>query len=85
MAKPVTAPMAAVPRSDLGFFLDGRHTDVEILVENGSDPPKSFRAHKMVLAMRNEVFEVMFYGNLPEQDKVCITDLHPDGFSNFLK
>ncbi|KAM7303926.1 BTB/POZ domain-containing protein 6-A-like [Ixodes scapularis] len=85
MAKPVTAPVAAVPRNDLDFFLNGRHTDVEFLVENGSDPPKSFRAHKVVLAMRSEVFEVMFYGNLPEQDNVRITDLHPDGFSNFLK
>lgn len=85
MAKPVTAPVAAVPRNDLDFFLNGKHTDVEFLVENGSDPPKSFRAHKVVLAMRSEVFEVMFYGNLPEQDNVRITDLHPDGFFNFLK
>ncbi|XP_040066407.1 BTB/POZ domain-containing protein 6-A-like [Ixodes scapularis] len=85
MAKPATTPIVALPRSDLSFFSDGRYTDVEFLVENGSDPPKRFKAHKMVLAMRNEVFEVMFYGNLPEQDKVIITDLHPDGFFCFLK
>ncbi|KAG0426085.1 hypothetical protein HPB47_026795 [Ixodes persulcatus] len=45
----------------------------------------SFKAHKMVLAMRNEIFEAMFYGNLPEKDQVRGTDLHPDGFSAFLK
>ncbi|KAM7297406.1 BTB/POZ domain-containing protein 6-A-like [Ixodes scapularis] len=85
MAKPATTPIVALPRSDLSFFSDERHTDVEFLVENGSDPPKRFKAHKTVLAMRNEVFEVMFYGNLPEQDKVIITDVHPDGFFCFLK
>ncbi|CAN7942293.1 unnamed protein product [Ixodes pacificus] len=83
MAKPVNA--AAPKRDDLRFFTEGRHTDVEFLVEHGSEPPKSFRAHKMVLAMRNEVFETMFYGSLPEKDQVRVTDLHPDGFSAFLK
>ncbi|CAN8030356.1 unnamed protein product [Ixodes persulcatus] len=83
MAK--TVKVAAPKRDDLRFFTEGRHTDVEFLVEHGSDPPKSFRAHKMVLAMRNEVFETMFYGNLPEKDHVRVTDLHPDGFSAFLK
>ncbi|CAN8000184.1 unnamed protein product, partial [Ixodes hexagonus] len=62
----------------------GRHTDVEFLVDDGSGSPRSFRAHKLVLAMRNEVFETMFYGSLPEGDQVTITDLHPDGFSTFL-
>lgn len=83
MAKPVN--VAAAKRDDLRFFTEGRHTDVEFLVEHGSDPPKSFKAHKMVLAMRNEVFETMFCGSLPEKDKVRVTDLHPDGFSAFLK
>uniref|UniRef100_V5H009 BTB domain-containing protein n=1 Tax=Ixodes ricinus TaxID=34613 RepID=V5H009_IXORI len=83
MAKPVN--VAAAKRDDLRFFTEGRHTDVEFLVEHGSDPPKSFKAHKMVLAMRNEVFETMFYGSEPKKDQVRITDLHPDGFSAFLK
>ncbi|XP_029850503.3 BTB/POZ domain-containing protein 6-A-like [Ixodes scapularis] len=83
MAKPFT--FGVPKRDDLRFFTKGRHTDVEFLVEHGSDPPKSFKAHKMVLAMRNEVFETMFYGNLPEKDQVRVTDLHPDGFSAFLE
>ncbi|KAG0419470.1 hypothetical protein HPB47_004086 [Ixodes persulcatus] len=77
--------IAAPRRDDLRFFTKGRHTDVEFLVEHGSDPPSSFKAHKMVLAMRNEVFETMFYGSEPKKDQVRITDLHPDGFSAFLK
>ncbi|XP_040078156.1 BTB/POZ domain-containing protein 6-like isoform X2 [Ixodes scapularis] len=83
MAKPVN--VAAPRRGDICFFTEGRHADVEFLVEHGSDPPKSFKAHKMVLAMRNEVFETMFYGSLPEKNQVRVTDLHPDGFSAFLK
>ncbi|XP_042142090.1 BTB/POZ domain-containing protein 6-like isoform X1 [Ixodes scapularis] len=83
MAKPVN--VAAPRRDDICFFTEGRHADVEFLVEHGSDPPKSFKAHKMVLAMRNEVFETMFYGSLPEKNQVRVTDLHPDGFSAFLK
>ncbi|CAN7984785.1 unnamed protein product, partial [Ixodes hexagonus] len=85
MAEPTTTPGVVPERDDLSFLTDGRHTDVEFLVEDGSDSPKSFRAHKAVLAMRNEVFEAMFYGNLAEGDQVRITDLHPDGFSTFLK
>ncbi|CAN8030357.1 unnamed protein product, partial [Ixodes persulcatus] len=83
MARPFK--FAAPKRDDFRFFTEGRHTDVEFLVQHGSDPPKSFRAHKMVLAMRNEVFETMFYGSLPERGQVRVTDLHPDGFSAFLK
>ncbi|CAN8007580.1 unnamed protein product [Ixodes pacificus] len=84
--KPVTAEGEGEPRDDLSFLTRGRHTDVEFLVERGFDnSPRSFRAHKMVLAMRNEVFEAMFYGNLPEGDQVRITDLEPDGFSTFLR
>lgn len=84
--KPVTAEGEGLLRDDLSFLTRGMHTDVEFLVEHGfDDSPRSFRAHKMVLAMRNEVFESMFYGNLPEGDQVRITDLDPDGFSTFLR
>ncbi|CAN7949037.1 unnamed protein product, partial [Ixodes hexagonus] len=80
-------------RDDLSFFTEGRHTDVEFLVEDGSDSPKRFKAHKIILAMRSVVFEAMFYGDSPEsaegdglptRDQVHIIDLHPDGFSTFL-
>ncbi|KAH9375324.1 hypothetical protein HPB48_019851 [Haemaphysalis longicornis] len=46
---------------------------------------RNIRAHKQFLAMRNDVFCTMFFGSLPEGDKVLIRDLHPDGFYGFLK
>ncbi|CAN7940791.1 unnamed protein product [Ixodes pacificus] len=85
MAKPLAAPAKSTQRDDLTLFLEERLTDVEFLVEYGSHPPKVVKAHKMILAIRNEVFEAMFYGNLPEKDQVRITDLHPDEFFAFIK
>ncbi|KAM7315311.1 putative topoisomerase TOP1-interacting protein BTBD1 [Ixodes scapularis] len=72
-------------RNDISFFTRGLYTDVEFLVGNYSHVPRRIRAHKLLLAMRNEVFEVMFYGDLPEENEIRITDLHPDGFLGFLK
>ncbi|KAG0442496.1 hypothetical protein HPB47_015688 [Ixodes persulcatus] len=85
MAKPLSAPAKSAQRDELTLLLEERLTDVEFLVEDGSDPPKVFKAHKMMLALRNEIFEAMFYGKLLEKDQVRITDLHPDGFFTFLK
>lgn len=85
MAKPLSAPAKSTQRDDLTLFLEERLTDVEFLVEYDPHPPKVVKAHKMMLAVRNEVFEAMFYGNLPEKDQVRITDLHPDGFFTFIK
>ncbi|KAG0429557.1 hypothetical protein HPB47_023534 [Ixodes persulcatus] len=85
MSKPLSAPAKSTQRDDLALFLEERLTDVEFLVDDGSHPPKVVKAHKMILAVRNEVFEAMFYGNLPEKGQVRITDLHPDGFFTFIK
>lgn len=70
-------------RKDLKYLLDGLQTDVEFLV--GDPPGTRFKAHKLILAMRNDVFEAMFYGSIPEDGDVIIPDLHPDGFRAFLK
>lgn len=85
MAKPPSAHDKSTQRDDLTLFLEERLTDVEFLVEYGSHPPKVVKAHKLMLAIRNEVFEALFYGNLPKQGQVRITDLHPDGFFTFIK
>ncbi|CAN7980279.1 unnamed protein product, partial [Ixodes pacificus] len=69
-------------RKDLKYLLDGLHTDVEFLV--GDCPCMRIKAHKLILAMRNDVFETMFYGSMPEKGEVLIPDLHPDGFRGFL-
>ncbi|CAN8013769.1 unnamed protein product [Ixodes persulcatus] len=71
-------------RDDISFFTRGLYTDVEFLVGNYSHLPRRIRAHKLLLAMRNEVFEVMFYGDLPEVNEIRIPDLHPDGFVGLL-
>ncbi|CAN8006308.1 unnamed protein product, partial [Ixodes hexagonus] len=67
---------------DLKYFLDGLQADVEFVV--GGPPHTRIKAHKLILAMRNVVFEAMFYGSMPEKGNVLIPDLHPDGFRGFL-
>ncbi|KAH7960455.1 hypothetical protein HPB49_019962 [Dermacentor silvarum] len=70
-------------------FLDsGELTDFEFVVklEDHPDiPERRFRVHKLFLAMRNEVFHAMFFGNLAEKCEVIITDVHPDGFDLLLR
>ncbi|KAH7940604.1 hypothetical protein HPB49_002458 [Dermacentor silvarum] len=46
---------------------------------------KRFRVHKQFLAMRNEVFRAMFFGDIAEKNQVAITDIHPDGFEILLR
>ncbi|XP_029830827.3 BTB/POZ domain-containing protein 9-like [Ixodes scapularis] len=72
-------------RDDLAFLMEARHTDVEFLMENGTDPPQTFRAHKTLLAMRNEVFEAMFYGTQSEKLQYSISNLRTDGFFTLLR
>lgn len=76
------AGTTAPRRKDLKYLLDGLRTDVEFLV--GDSPGTRIKAHKLILAMRNDVFEAMFYGGIPEEGDVLIPDLHPDGFRGFL-
>ncbi|XP_070378265.1 BTB/POZ domain-containing protein 6-B-like isoform X2 [Dermacentor albipictus] len=68
------------------FLQSGYHADVEFVVKPEQfSTSKTFKAHKQLLALSSEVFEAMFYGQLPEKDTVVITDLHPDGFYGLLK
>ncbi|KAH8029240.1 hypothetical protein HPB51_024285 [Rhipicephalus microplus] len=68
------------------FLQSGQYSDVEFSVKPEKFPiSKTFKAHRQLLALRNEVFAAMFYGQLPEKDVVVITDLHPDGFYGLLK
>lgn len=68
------------------FLKSGDHADVEFVVKPEKfDISKTFKAHKLLLALSSEVFEAMFYGQLAEKDTVVITDLHPDGFYGLLK
>lgn len=65
----------------------GDLTDVEFVVEPSHFPGNRaiFKAHKMILAVQNDLFRAMFYGALTPEDRVVITDLHPDGFRGLLR
>ncbi|XP_070378275.1 BTB/POZ domain-containing protein 3-like isoform X2 [Dermacentor albipictus] len=68
------------------FLESGQYSDVEFAVKPVKFPvSKTFKAHRQLLALKNEVFAAMFYGQLPEKDVVVVTDLHPDGFYGLLK
>ncbi|XP_077527380.1 uncharacterized protein LOC144138787 isoform X2 [Haemaphysalis longicornis] len=71
-----------------GKFLgqDAELTDVEFVVQWKLSPEvRSFKAHRLILALQNDVFKAMFYGNFAKEDKVVISDLHPDGFHGLLQ
>ncbi|XP_037522527.1 BTB/POZ domain-containing protein 6-like [Rhipicephalus sanguineus] len=65
----------------------GDLADVEILVNSSHFPgtKATFKAHKMILAVQNEVFRAMFYGDFAKEDRVVITDLHPEGVRGLLR
>lgn len=64
----------------------GDLADVEFSVECPHFPGEqaTFKAHKMIMAVQNEVFRAMFYGNFAKEDRIVITDLHPEGFRGLL-
>ncbi|XP_075724241.1 BTB/POZ domain-containing protein 6-B-like [Rhipicephalus microplus] len=39
----------------------------------------------MILALQNDVFKAMFYGDFAKEDRIVITDLHPDGVRGLLR
>ncbi|KAL3184166.1 hypothetical protein MRX96_032452 [Rhipicephalus microplus] len=62
-------------------------TDVDISVECCLFPGNkaTFKAHKMILAAQNDVFRAMFYGDFAKEDRIVITDLHPEGIHGMLR
>ncbi|XP_077527868.1 BTB/POZ domain-containing protein 1-like [Haemaphysalis longicornis] len=66
---------------------DSDLSDVEFVVnwEQFATEVRSFKAHRMILALQSDVFKAMFYGNFEKEEKVVITDLHPDGFHGLLR
>lgn len=65
---------------------DAELTDVEFVVQwEKSSETRSFKAHRLILALQNDVFKAMFYGNFAKEEKVVISDLHPNGFHGLLR
>ncbi|XP_077523097.1 uncharacterized protein LOC144133917 [Amblyomma americanum] len=65
----------------------GRLTDVKFKVHSvvfPDVPECKFRADKRLLALRSEIREAMFFGDLIERDVVNITYVHPKGFEIML-
>lgn len=61
------------------FHQTGRLADCKLIV--GGDPQESrtFRVHKLILAMASPVFKTMFYGIMADKKgTVTISDIHPD-------
>ncbi|XP_065312226.1 BTB/POZ domain-containing protein 6-like [Dermacentor albipictus] len=65
----------------------GDLSDVEFYVECARFPGKreTFKAHKMILALQSDVFKAMFYGDFDDEDRIVITDLHPEGVRGLLR
>ena len=59
-------------------------TDVEFIV---GAVQQNFKAHKLVLASRSEVFFAMLYGALKHNtgEQIAITDIEPDTFEIMLR
>lgn len=65
----------------------GDLADVEFSVECSHFPGQraTFKAHKMILALQSDVFRAMFYGDFAKEDRIVITDLHPEGVRGLLR
>ena len=71
-------------RACISHFLQTQHlTDVTFVFPKHV---KTLRAHKLILSMRCEVFEAMFFGLLAAKDDIIvIEDITPDTFDLLLK
>ncbi|KAK3609238.1 hypothetical protein CHS0354_009353 [Potamilus streckersoni] len=58
-------------------------TDVTFTFKTDEDTVE-VKAHRLVLAARSPVFQVMFYGQLKTEDKVHIEDISADSFKLFI-
>ncbi|KAH7943628.1 hypothetical protein HPB52_009632 [Rhipicephalus sanguineus] len=68
-------------------FESGDLADVEILAESSYFPGQraTFKAHKMILAVQNEVFRAIFFGEFAKEGCTLIANLHPEGVRGLLR
>lgn len=58
----------------------------DVIFTFGDSPPSISKAHKLILAMRSDVFYAMFYGPMKEEEsKIKITDIRHHIFEIMLK
>ncbi|KAK8780468.1 hypothetical protein V5799_018192 [Amblyomma americanum] len=84
----VSIQTETVPEFSLWRYLGTRElADVEIVVhwEHAPEQHASSKAHRMILALQNDVFRAMFFGHFAREDRLTIMDLHPDGVEGLLR
>lgn len=64
------------------LYLDARTADVKFVFKNSKE---SVVAHKNVLSVGSVVFDIMFYGSLPEEEDILIVDASPEAFKQFIQ
>ncbi|XP_055350029.1 BTB/POZ domain-containing protein 6-like [Paramacrobiotus metropolitanus] len=61
-------------------------SDVQFAVGRDYGDVKTFLAHRLILSIRSDVFDTMFYGSVPEtcSAPIDVPDIHPEAFANML-
>ncbi|KAJ6806935.1 BTB/POZ and MATH domain-containing protein 3-like [Iris pallida] len=82
----VETPTILVPPPDMGDCLEGllkSGMNSDIVFEVGDE---TFRAHKLILAVRSPVFKAQFYGLIgnPDMEKIVVKDVQPLVFKAML-
>ncbi|XP_075559871.1 BTB/POZ domain-containing protein 6-like [Dermacentor variabilis] len=88
MRKPMGKKAMKIGKLSLSKSLEsGDLADVEFYVECEYFPGQreTFKAHKMILALQSDAFKAIFYGDFAKEDRIIITDLHPEGVRGLLR
>lgn len=64
------------------LYLDSKTADVKFVFK---DSDATVPALKAILSVGSPVFDIMFYGSLPEEDDILIEDDSPEAFKEFLQ
>ncbi|XP_055346395.1 BTB/POZ domain-containing protein 2-like [Paramacrobiotus metropolitanus] len=61
-------------------------SDITFVVGDGcSEPKKTFKCHKFILALVSSVFQAMFYGNFEQVEVIELPDISPLAFDYMLQ
>ncbi|XP_055305797.1 uncharacterized protein LOC129570278 [Sitodiplosis mosellana] len=68
-----------------GLYLDSKTSDVNFVFDVDTDHPVKIPAHKVILSLKNPVFDAMFYGPAKEGSNIPIADACAAAFKEFLQ
>lgn len=72
-------------RRSIRLYLQEETADVHFIFNRDDGAEQRIPAHKVMLASGSPVFHSMFYGDLKENESVCITDCRFESFKEFLQ